>query len=244
MPSHWDPPMKMIAPPQFEPLPRHPWIALTFDDGPHPVLTERLLDILRREHVPATFFVVGKMANRYPELVQDIARDGNEVANHTYTHPNLAHLTDEEVLNELAQTRQLIRRLTGQDCCLFRPPGGAYSRETVRATAHAGYRMVLWSIVTKDVGGAPRPIMRRRILEGAEDGSIVLMHSGVRTTMDILPDVITKLRAEGYSFVTVSTLLGLSRPKPYMPDIPIVQRIPVDPLPTLQSAKATSTEGE
>lgn len=212
IPSSWDPPMRFYPAPQVELAPKHPWIALTFDDGPHPVMTDRLLSILREQHVPGTFFVVGKMADRYPQLVKDIARDGNEVANHTYSHPNLSRLSNDAVLSELAHTRELIQRLTGRDSCLFRPPGGDYSRQMVRATARAGYRMVLWSVLTDDVDGASSRFIRRRILDGAEDGAIILMHSGVERTVQVLPEVIAKLRARGYHFVTVSTLMGLQPP--------------------------------
>ena len=107
--------------------PPHPWIALTFDDGPHPVMTEKLMAVLKQEGVPATFFVVGKMAVRYPGIVQDMAREGYEVANHTFTHPNLSHVDTKTLLNELAQTREVIRLLTGKDTVFFRPPGGNYS---------------------------------------------------------------------------------------------------------------------
>lgn len=212
IPSNWDPPLRFYPVPHVEPFPSHPWIAFTFDDGPHPVMTERLLAVLRQEHVPATFFVVGKMAARYPQLVRAIAREGHEIANHTYNHLNLASLSNEAVMNELGQTREVIRRLTGQDSVLFRPPGGGYSRKMVRWTARAGYRMVLWSVLTDDVDGASFHKMRARILRGADDGGIVLMHSGVETTIQALPEIIALLRDRGYHFVNVSTLLGLSQP--------------------------------
>ena len=223
MPSYWEPPLRTLPvtiPSQpAPPLPRHPWIAFTFDDGPHPGMTDRLLAILKEQHVPSTFFVVGKMADRYPYLVRAIAQDGHEVGNHSYHHLNMARLSNEDVMNELNQTRDVIHRLTGQEGCLFRPPGGDYNRRMVRLASHAGYRMVLWSVLTDDVEGASRRAMQARILEGADDGGIILMHSGVETTIDILPKVIADLRARGYHFVTVSTLLGLAHSTiPVIPD--------------------------
>ena len=223
MPSSWEPPFRSYPVPHVEPPPTHPWIALTFDDGPHP-RTEALLSVLREAHVPATFFVVGKMADRYPQIIRDIARDGHELANHTYTHRNLSRLPSDEVIDELEQTREVVQRLTGQDAYLFRPPGGDFSRRTVRLATQSGYRMVLWNVLTDDVEGASPRHIRRRILQGAQDGAIILMHSGIQNTIDILPGVIAELRQRGYNFVTVSALLGLPRTRPTPPsETPLVQ---------------------
>lgn len=216
----------------IEHSPRRPWVALTFDDGPHPVFTQRLLDTLQAEGTPATFFVVGKMAVRNPRIVQDMARLGHEVANHTFSHPSLPKKDSKEILNELAQTRAVIQKLTGQDTVLYRPPGGDYSRRTVRVASKAGYRMVLWTVLTKDVNGASIPIMKQRIADHIADGGIILFHSGVPRTIEMLPDVIHTLKAQGYRFVTVSQLLGLENESqglhlPPLPDnsvYPIVSR--------------------
>src|SRR5580765_7253200 len=115
MPSSWEPAFRSLPIPFVAPLPHHPWIALTFDDGPHGEKTEELLRVLREAHVPATFFVVGKMAERYPQIIREIAKDGHELANHTYSHPNLSRISDEAVMDELEQTRQVIHRLSGED---------------------------------------------------------------------------------------------------------------------------------
>jgi peptidoglycan/xylan/chitin deacetylase (PgdA/CDA1 family) len=217
MPSSWEPPFRSYPIPHGEPALSHPWIALTFDDGPHAGKTEKLLAVLRDAHVPATFFVVGKMANRYPQIIREIARDGHELANHTYSHPNLSRLSDEAVIAELEQTRDVVQRLTGQDTYLFRPPGGDFSRRMVRLTTKSGYRMVLWTIMSHDVEGATPPVMTQHILRDAKDGGIILMHSGMKSTIDMLPKVIAQLRGRGYHFVTVSTLLGLPHTRPSPP---------------------------
>ena len=206
--SSWEPASHHLLRPEIELAPRHPWIALTFDDGPHPVKTERLLEVLKEAGVPATFFVVGKMAVRYPQIVQEIARQGHEVANHTFTHPNLASVDNKTLLNELGQTRSVIQKLTGQDTLLYRPPGGDYSHRTLKVASKAGYHMILWTVLTKDVNGASVSTMQHHILSSATDGAIVLMHSGIPNTVDMLPGVIEKLRQDGYHFVTVSQLLG------------------------------------
>jgi peptidoglycan/xylan/chitin deacetylase (PgdA/CDA1 family) len=216
MPSSWEPSFHSLPAPKVDLTPKHPWIALTFDDGPHESKTEQLLAVLRETHVPATFFVVGKMADRYPQIIREIATEGHELANHSYSHPDMARLSDDEVMAELDQTRAVIQRLTGQDAYVFRPPGGDFSRRMVRLTAKAGYHMVLWSLLSRDVEGASPSEMTHRILNYAEDGGIILMHSGIKNTVKMLPLVIARLRARGYNFVTVSTQLGLpaSRPAP------------------------------
>ena len=212
IPSGWEPPAKIVPRPEVHLTPQRPWIALTFDDGPHKDMTAKLLDVLEHEHVPGTFFVVGKMAQRHPEILRDIAARGHEIANHTYSHPALSRLDDQAVLNELSQTRRVIQRVTGKDTVLFRPPGGDYKRQTVRVASRAGYKMVLWSVLTKDVQGASPKFIRGRILRGAEDGGIILMHSGIPNTLEALPGVIAELRRRGYQFVTVSTMLGVTQP--------------------------------
>jgi peptidoglycan/xylan/chitin deacetylase (PgdA/CDA1 family) len=225
VPSGWDPPLRDLPRPPVYLAPKHPWIALTFDDGPHGRMTERLLQVLREQQVPGTFFVVGKMAVRHPELLKEIAREGHEVANHTYSHQRLTDLDDPAILRELAQTRAVVRRLTGQDSPLYRPPGGDYTRHLVRMTSQAGYRMVLWTVLTKDVNGASIPFMRRRILRHAEDGAIILMHSGIPNTVEMLPGIVAELRSQGYSFVTVSQLMGLPTARPYQPPYDPVVRV-------------------
>jgi len=215
--------------PELLTAPRHPWIALTFDDGPHPVMTEKLMAVLKQEGVPATFFVVGKMAVRYPGIVQEMAREGYEVSNHTFSHPNLARITTKAVLNELAQTRQVIRQLTGQDSVFFRPPGGDYTKAMLRATKKAGYRMILWTVLTKDVNGASIELMRHRIMTQSADGAIVLMHSGMPKTVEMLPGVIEDLRRQGYHFVTVSQLMGIDHSHGGFQPVPLPDR-PINPI--------------
>jgi peptidoglycan/xylan/chitin deacetylase (PgdA/CDA1 family) len=189
-------------------------IALTFDDGPHPVLTERLLDLLERERVAATFFVVGRQAERHPALLRAIARDGHELANHTYSHPNLATLSSTAVLAELDGARRIIENETGAPCRLFRPPGGRFKPSTVELAARNGYSMVLWSVFPRDHGSPPASKIHERVLAAASDGGVVLLHSGMENTLAALPGLIAELRARGYRFLTVSELLREDLPAP------------------------------
>ena len=228
-PANWAPAFQNLPRPVIQVAPPHPWIALTFDDGPHPKMTERLLAVLEKEQVPATFFVVGKMADRYPYLVQEISAAGHEVSNHSYNHFHFSLLSPHDALAELSHTRAVIRRITGKDSIYYRPPGGHFSPRVAKAAAHAGYHMVLWSTLTKDVEGASTLAITQRILKGAQDGDVILMHSGMPNTLEALPGVIAQLKAEGYQFVTVSTLYGRvpTTPSP----LPFVSPVAQGPMP-------------
>lgn len=210
IPSSREPDLRHLPRPEIR-MPPRPWVALTFDDGPHDTGTVRLLSLLKQERVPATFFVVGKMVERYPHLLRAIHADGHEIANHTYNHHRLSTLENVEILKELETTRTRVRTLTGQQALLYRPPGGDFTRRTLQTASQAGYRMVLWSVQTKDISGAPANVIRHKIVEESRDGGIVLMHSGMPHTLEALPEAIHALRERGFHFVTVSQLLGAPR---------------------------------
>ncbi len=181
-------------------------LCLTFDDGPHPGQTERLLSILKEAHVRATFFVVGKQAELYPYLLKKIAQDGHELANHTYSHRNMKTLSDQEISEELEKTETLVSAATGKKMKYFRPPGGQYNSQVVAAAKARGYEMVLWSIFPQDHTNPPSALIRSRILGGAHKDGIVLLHSGVENTLETLPELIRTLKRRGYVFETVAQL--------------------------------------
>lgn len=181
-------------------------IALTFDDGPHPVYTLQLLDILRRTHTPATFFVVGKQVAKHPALVQLEVAEGHEVGNHTFDHVNLTLIPPELIGYELDQCDAAIKKATGASVRFFRPPGGDYDGDVIREAAKRGYITTLW---TNDPGDFSKPaadVILKRSLDHLENGAIILMHDGIPQTMQILPAFIMEARKRGYQFVTVSQL--------------------------------------
>jgi len=182
-------------------------IALTFDDGPHPGYTERLLDILSRERVAATFFIVGKQAELHPGLLRLADRRGHEIASHTYHHPNLTTVSNGRVREELDDTRFLIERILDKQTFLFRPPGGRYDARTVAAAADGGYRMILWNVIPHDHQRPAAQVIYDRVMAQAKDGGVVLLHSGVEGTVEVLPRIINDLRARGYQFLTVTEML-------------------------------------
>jgi len=187
--------------------PRRKEIALTFDDGPHRAFTPRLLDLLRRLRVPATFFVVGKMVDAAPDLVRREAAEGHEVETHTYHHLRLPTLTEPRILQELRLGAAAIERALGRPPELFRPPGGEYDDRVVDVARQLGYTMVLW---TDDPGDYAKPGASAeldRLLCNVSNGGIILLHDGVEVTLRILPLLVARLRSQGYRFVLCSDML-------------------------------------
>lgn len=180
-------------------------IAFTFDDGPNPQYTDRLLKILNEYHVPATFFVVGKQVERYPQLLRKIFQEKHELANHTYSHRNLKKLSFKEFKNELEKTHQLVQSITEQKMKFFRPPGGHYDQNVIQRGKKLGYTMILWTMFPKDHINPSPEIIRNRVLNNAGENGIALFH-GVENTLSVLPELIVALRKRGYSFVTLSQL--------------------------------------
>lgn len=181
-------------------------LALTFDDGPHPAYTQELLAILKREEVSATFFVVGRQVDLYPQLVQQEVAEGHEVANHTYDHLRLPTLAPDRIEAELREGEGAIRRAVGSPTRLYRPPGGEYDEDVIAATRRLNLVMVLW---TDDPGDFAKPsakTVEERALRSISNGGILLLHDGIQQTLDILPDLLRKLKARGYRFVTCSEM--------------------------------------
>lgn len=200
--------LRRARPPLLAAPPLYPFrIALTFDDGPHAPATEALLDVLRRRRAAATFFVVGKQVERYPALVKAMVRRGHEVANHTFNHPDLRSLDADRVLEELDLAREAVEQAAGVSPFLFRPPGGRYNAGTIEAARRGGYRMALWTVFPRDHEGPPVEELRRRVLADARDGGVVLLHSGMDSTLRALPGIIEDLRARGFRFLTLSRML-------------------------------------
>jgi peptidoglycan-N-acetylglucosamine deacetylase len=183
-------------------------VALTFDDGPHPVYTARILQVLRRFNVRATFYVVGTMAERHPELVRRIRNAGMEVANHSMTHPYrspFGRLPQEEVVAEIRRANRTLEGL-GASPRTFRPPGGSWSERNVRVAEDMGLRTVLWSVDSRDWTGLPAGHIARRVLDAAGPGSIILLHDGGgdrSATVEALPRIIRGLRQMNLRFVVV-----------------------------------------
>ncbi len=186
-------------------------IALTFDDGPYPVFTPLLLDELNALKIPATFFLIGHDAQHWPELTRRIERSGDEIGNHTQTHPNLDSMSEAGVRNEIMAGRAALDGLvrdSGVDK-FFRPPHGRYTVATVQVAQSLGYTTILWNDDAGDWRSSrvtPQELTDhlRRFATAPE---IVLLHNGELATIEMLPGVAAAFRSAGYRFVTVGQLL-------------------------------------
>jgi peptidoglycan-N-acetylglucosamine deacetylase len=187
-------------------------IALTFDDGPYPVVTPLLLQTLRDAHVPATFFLIGRDAEQFPDLARAIAADGHEIADHTLTHPDLDRLADAGVVAELRDGAASLERIAPDPAerHLFRPPHGRFTVATLRAAQSAGFDTVLWSDDPGDWRAVTAEALRDHLLAHAVAPEIVLLHSGRQATVAALPEVVDRFRRAGFTFVTVGALLRQS----------------------------------
>jgi cellulose synthase/poly-beta-1,6-N-acetylglucosamine synthase-like glycosyltransferase/peptidoglycan/xylan/chitin deacetylase (PgdA/CDA1 family) len=215
-------------------------IALTFDDGPDPEWTPAILDILKQENVPATFFIIGKNGQTYPDLLRRIVNEGHEIGNHTFTHPNLGEIPGSLTELELNATQRLIESETGRSTVLFRPPyfGDAEADkpqevEPAFLAQQLGYLMIGvridpddWKLPVTADEIIDRTMQRAMDNNSETRGQVVLLHDsgGDRSaTIAALPRLIHELRARGFRFVPVSELAGLSRDE-VMPLIPPGER--------------------
>ncbi|MGH7707825.1 MAG: polysaccharide deacetylase family protein [Vulcanimicrobiaceae bacterium] len=185
-------------------------IALTFDDGPYPVETPLLLDQLRALDVHATFFLIGRDATQFPELTTRIERDGNEIANHTLTHPELDHLSPQAVERELSLGAEALERIVDDPSIQreMRPPHGRFTAATIEIAQRAGYDVILWTEDPGDWRTVSPAALASRVIEHATAPDIVLLHSGRMATIQMLPQVVARFRRAGYTFVTVRELMA------------------------------------
>jgi peptidoglycan/xylan/chitin deacetylase (PgdA/CDA1 family) len=190
-----------------------PYIAMTFDDGPSAVLTPKLLDILAAHHIKATFFVLGEMVAEHPEILARAAQEGHEIASHSWSHPNLAKMSQENVRNQLRRTDDEIKNAIGKRPTLFRPPYGSITeREKRWIHDEFGYEIILWDVDPLDWKRPGPSVVRSRILKETRPGSIVLSHDIHPGTIEAMPSTFDELEAKGFKFVTVSELLGMATP--------------------------------
>lgn len=188
-----------------------PVIAITFDDGPNPDTTPRLLDMLKERNIKATFFMVGRCVVTYPQIVKRIADEGHEVANHSWSHPLLTSLGTTSVESQLRRTHDAIVKACGKAPTHYRPPyGEARFAQRKRIQETFGYSTILWDVDPLD-WQHPRASQKvhDRILAQTKSGSIILCHDIHETTVAAMPSTLDDLKARGYQFATVSQLIEL-----------------------------------
>lgn len=179
-------------------------IALTFDDGPHPKVTEQILNTLDKYHAKATFFMLGSRVKHYPNIARDVLARGHEIGNHSWNHPVLTKMPMEQVLKEYTSTANEIELAISQGATVFRPPYGATNDDI---NAKIPVPVVLWSIDTLDWKHRNSQLLLTYIKKNMHNNAIVLMHDIHQSTADGLDAVLAYLQSEGYEFVTVSEIL-------------------------------------
>lgn len=187
--------------------PSLPEIALTFDDGPHLPTCHALVQELKSLNLHATFFEVGKMVEKHPELVREEAAAGNEIGNHSFSHVNLSKLPEREVNIEFRACNMLLKKVLGYQPTLCRPPGGDSDPMVYQAARANGLSTVLWTDDPSDYANPGEDLILQRTIDHLSNGGILLLHEGVKETMSVLPLITKEIRDRGYKIVTVGELM-------------------------------------
>ncbi|MCL1859027.1 MAG: polysaccharide deacetylase family protein [Oscillospiraceae bacterium] len=185
------------------------YIALTFDDGPHPVYTAKILDILEEKKIAATFFIVGFRAELHPDALKRMKKLDCEIGNHTYSHADLSgNNVKNGVTYEIEKCSEAIFAATGEYPVVYRPPFGKISKANEKRVP---LKKILWTVDSLDWNIKNKDKVIRNVVKNVKDGSIILMHDFYESTLRALPDIIEVLSDEGYEFVTVSELAALKK---------------------------------
>ncbi|MBB1565201.1 polysaccharide deacetylase family protein [Candidatus Gracilibacteria bacterium] len=182
------------------------YVALTFDDGPSPKTTPGLLEILKKNNVKATFFVLGKNVSAHPEIIQKEIEEGHEVGSHSWDHPALTKLKDAGVKKQIQDTDDALKKAIGKEATLLRPPYGAHNKRTDNIIKKT---ILMWNVDSMDWKNRNVEKNIETTMKQVKDGSIILYHDIHQPSVDTIDSLIKKLKAEGYNFVTVSELLKM-----------------------------------
>ena len=187
-------------------------VVLTFDDGPHPRTTPKVLEILRQRHVKAIFFVLGLQAAKYPALVKQIHDEGHLIGNHSYSHKNLAQLSDDKLRDELKRTSNLIESITGQKPEYLRPPYGAMNRKVIKVAQQEGMKILLWTIDPKDWAQKSEASILHNterqlgMTSGQLRGGAILLHDIYPSTVRALQPLLDRLATHEYTIASIDRL--------------------------------------
>lgn len=180
-------------------------IVLTFDDGPYPGYTEKILDILKKYNISSTFFVTGKHVQKYPDLVYKIWKEGHEVGLHGYNHIDYTKLTKKQILSELKKSKKIVEDIVGKgEVKYFRPPAGKYNEYVKQCCEQQGLKLVLWSVYPLDYGEKDKTKILLRIKSHKfRNYEILLLHNGIQTTVEVLEDIINFVTKSNGRFITL-----------------------------------------
>lgn len=187
-------------------------VALTFDSTwgeENESENKKILETLKAENVHATFFLIGSWMRQYPDIVKQIAADGHDVANHSDQHPHATQMSQRAIETDLMAAHEEIKKLTGQECFLYRAPYGEYNDTVLDAARACHYYTIQWDIDSVDWKGYDASTIVQKVLEHKHlgNGSIILLHNGAKNTAQALPEIIKGLKAKGYEIVPVSELI-------------------------------------
>jgi peptidoglycan/xylan/chitin deacetylase (PgdA/CDA1 family) len=191
-----------------------PKIAITFDDGPHATSTPRILELLERFRVPATFFLVGKHLEKHPAIARGMVSSGHEIGNHTFSHSLLYVSTKNRIRDEIVRTDTLLRNIDGAEPKFFRPPAGFFTKQVLDIAEQLGYQTVVGDVYPRDPHLPGREKIVERVLQRTVAGSIIILHDGGNTqqvdrsqTLEAIYEIIPCLKKKGFEFLTLSDLL-------------------------------------
>lgn len=185
-------------------------VFLTFDDGPEPVFTPLALAALKRYNSQAVWFILGKQAELYPDLLPQIYQGGHDIGVHSYDHISLTTLPQLQIVQQLERTKMLIQKATGQFWPYFRPPNGAYNNKVLQAAASAGFQWnVMWSVDPRDYRSTPEQIIDH-VLMNLRPGAIVILHEVSSSTTQALPIILQEINKRGYRTRSLSQYLTFS----------------------------------
>ena len=192
-------------------------VALTFDDGPDDVFTPLILDKLQKYDVKATFFLLGSNIEKFPEMAKQIAAAGHVIGNHTYSHPKLTEMSDEDYHDQIQKSDEIIQKLVGYKPRFFRPPYGAISESQVQWATAQKMMVIQWSIDTLDWQGLSAQKITETVVDNVLPGSIILQHHApgvpLQGSVDALDDIIPSLRQQGVRFVTLPEMFNVTKEK-------------------------------
>ncbi len=190
-------------------------LALTYDDGPNDPHTLRLLEVLERHNVRATFFLIGRFARQRPDIVREVVKAGHVVGNHTFTHPHLTFKSEAEIRKELADCRAALQDVIGEHSNLFRPPFGGRRPAVLRIVRELSLEPVMWNVTGYDWNAPPAAAIEDKVRKQMRGGDVILLHDGGHREMGAdrsqtviaTNRLITGYRAEGYEFVTILQMM-------------------------------------
>jgi len=194
-------------------------IALTYDDGPNDPHTLKLLDVLAKHGVRATFFMIGRYVQQRPDIARAVAQAGHVIGNHTFTHPLLIFESAAQTRRQLVDCHQALDEALGEHSNLFRPPFGGRRPATLRVARELGLKTVMWNVTGYDWNAPPAAVIEKKVARQLRGGDVILLHDGGhralgadRTQTVIATDnLIQRYKGEGYEFVTVEEMLAVSR---------------------------------